>query len=151
MNRGEYEKILADAISAEIAAQHFYQDVADKMTDEFLKKMFIEFSAEEKKHEQTLRGLSASVPEHLPFMENRDYKVAETIDAPEVSSAMKPADAFALAMKNEEAAMNHYTALADGCTDAGQKQIFLDLAAMERAHKFKMEKAFVDIGYPEVW
>jgi rubrerythrin len=151
MNRGEYEKILADAISAEIGAQRFYQEVADKMTDTYLKKMFTEFVAEEKKHEEILRGFSSSVPDHLPFMENRDFMVAETVDTPQVSSAMKPADAFSLAMKNEETAMKHYTALAEGCTDPEQKQIFLDLAAMERAHKFKMEKAFVDIGYPEVW
>lgn len=32
-----------------------------------------------------------------------------------------------------------------------QKKIFLELAEMEREHKAKMESAFVDIGYPEVW
>lgn len=151
MNRGAYEEILAEAIAAEIEAQRFYRDVAEKMTDAYLKQMFTEFVGEEKKHESILRGFTASIPEHLPFDENRDYKVAETVETPEVSSAMKPADAFALAMKKEEEAMKHYTALAHGCTDAEQKRIFLDLAAMERAHKFKMENAFVDIGYPEVW
>ncbi len=151
MNRGEYEKILADAISAEIEAQQFYRDVAEKMTDAYLKEMFIGFAAEEKKHEEILRGFFTSIPEHLPFAEDRDYGVAETVASPAVSPTMKPADAFALAMKKEEEAMKHYTALADGCTDPRQKQIFLDLAAMERAHKFKMENAFVDIGYPEVW
>jgi rubrerythrin len=30
-------------------------------------------------------------------------------------------------------------------------KIFLELAAMERDHKAKLEAAFVDIGYPEVW
>jgi len=64
---------------------------------------------------------------------------------------MKPADAIALAMKKEEEAMNLYLSLAESCKDEAQKQIFKDLAAMERGHKFKMEKAFVDIGYPEVW
>ncbi len=64
---------------------------------------------------------------------------------------MKPADAIALAMKNEEEAMKQYSVLADACSDHDLKNVFLDLAAMEREHKFKMEKAFVDIGYPEVW
>jgi rubrerythrin len=64
---------------------------------------------------------------------------------------MTPTDAFSLAMKKEETAMKHYTTLADGCTDPKQKQIFMDLAAMERDHKQKMESAFVDIGYPEIW
>ena len=151
MNRAEYENILKDAIQAEIEAQKFYQDVADRMADAFLKELFTGFVAEEKKHEATLRGFWSAIPENLPFEENRDYKVSQTIDRPLVSADMTPAEAFALAMKNEEAAMNHYAALADGCTDMTQKQIFMDLAAMERDHKFKMERAFVDIGYPEVW
>jgi rubrerythrin len=32
-----------------------------------------------------------------------------------------------------------------------RKKLFYELAAMERGHKSKMESAFVDIGYPEVW
>ena len=39
----------------------------------------------------------------------------------------------------------------DLCDDADKRQVFLDLAAMERDHKLKMETAFTDIGYPEVW
>ncbi|RJP93745.1 MAG: rubrerythrin [Desulfobacteraceae bacterium] len=151
MNRAEYENILKDAIQGEIEAQKFYQDVADRMADAFLKDLFSGFVAEEKKHESILRGFCAAISESLPFEEGRDYKVSQTVDRAVVSEGMSPADAFALAMKNEEAAMNHYTALADGCTDSRQKQIFMDLAAMEREHKFKMESAFVDIGYPEVW
>ena len=80
-----------------------------------------------------------------------DYHVAENVDRPKLSTAMKPADAFALAMKNEEDAMNHYTNLAAAVSDAEMKKIFHELAAMEKEHKFSMEKAFVDIGYPEVW
>ena len=64
---------------------------------------------------------------------------------------MKPADAIALAMKNEEEAMELYTWLAQGCDDPEQRRVFEDLAAMERDHKFKMENAFVDIAYPEAW
>ncbi|MDA8404820.1 MAG: ferritin family protein [Desulfobacteraceae bacterium] len=151
MNRAEYETILEQAIQAEIDAQKFYRDVAGRMTDAFLKDLFARFAVEEKKHETILRGFWSVIPENLPFEENRDYKIAQTVDRPLVSADMRPADAFALAMKNEEAAMNHYTALAEGCADPRQKQIFMDLAAMERDHKFKMENAFVDIGYPEVW
>jgi len=151
MNRAEYEKILSDAIQSEIEAQKFYRDVATRMKDTFLKDLFNGFVVEEKKHEAILKGFKSSIPEKLPFDEAQDYKIAETMRTPEVSENMKPPDAFALAMKKEKLAMNHYTSLADGCTDAELKKIFLELAAMEREHKLKMEKAFVDIGYPEVW
>jgi rubrerythrin len=54
-------------------------------------------------------------------------------------------------MKKEEAAMLQYTNLAETCPEPDKKKVFLDLAAMERGHKLKMENAFVDIGFPEVW
>jgi len=60
-------------------------------------------------------------------------------------------DAIGLAMKNEEIAMKKYQMLADDCTDAELKKVFTSLAAMEQDHKFKMENAFVEVAYPEVW
>ncbi len=151
MNHAQYRQILEDAIEREIDAQKFYRDVAGRMQNSFLKELFTDFAAEEKKHEDILSGFLEAVPESLPFDENRDYKVAETVERPEVSDRMNPADAFALAMKKEEEAMNQYTVLADGCTDPEQERVFRSLAAMERDHKFKIERACVDIGYPEVW
>ncbi len=151
MDRLEYEKIIADAIQGEIESQQFYRDAAGRMQDAFLQEMFTEFAAEEKNHEKILSGFLSTVSDTLPFEETRDYHVAETVARPEVSADMSPADAFALAMKKEAEAMDRYTRLADGCTDPEQKRIFLDLAAMERRHKLKMENAFVDIGYPEAW
>ena len=151
MDRAEYEKILTDAIAGEIEAQEFYRDVAERMTDDHLKQLFERFVAEETKHQRILEGFRDKMPESLPFDESRDYGVAETVDEPPLSTNMTPADAFALAMRKEAAAMARYSALADGCTDADQKRIFQELAAMERDHKRRMETAFVDIGYPEVW
>lgn len=151
MNHMQYKQILTDAIQGEIDSQKFYQDAAGRMQDRFLKELFTRFTHEEKKHEEILRGFMEAIPEALPFDENRNYKVSETIDRPEVSDRMKPADAFALAMKKEQEAMDQYNTLADGCIDPEQAQMFRSLAAMEREHKLKMEQAFVDIGYPEVW
>ncbi len=151
MDSSQYKDILSGSIQREIDAQRFYRDAAEASGDGFLKDLFTGFVTEEKKHEKILRGFLESVPEKIPFDENRDYHVSETIARPEVSSEMKPADAFALAAKKEEEAMNQYTALADGCTDAEQEKVFRNLAAMEREHKLKMENAFVDVGYPEVW
>jgi len=152
MNRDQYDAILGDAIQGEIEAQNFYKEAAEKLSDPFLKDLFQGFVNEEKKHQNILEGFRSSMPETLPFDENRDYKVAETVDdTQELSTDMKPADAFALAMKKEEHAMKRYTNLAEGATDAEQKKIFRDLAAMERDHKRKMENAFVDVGYPELW
>ena len=147
----EYKDVFKFAMANEVEAQKFYADAADKLRDPNLKKMFGQFSEEEKKHREILKGIYISNLIGEYFDEKMDYKVAETVDVPELSIDMKPADAIALAMKKEEEAMVQYTELAEECPDAEKKKIFLDLAAMERGHKRKMEDAFVDIGYPEVW
>ncbi len=147
----EYKDVIKFAMANEVEAQKFYADAADKLRDPNLKKMFGQFSEEEKKHREILKGIYISNLIGEYFDEKMDYKVAETVDVPELSIDMQPADAIALAMKKEEEAMVQYTELAEECPDAEKKKIFLDLAAMERGHKRKMEDAFVDIGYPEVW
>jgi rubrerythrin len=151
MNLDQYKEIIEFAIAGEIEAQEFYQAAAKKINDPYLKKMFEKFVKDEKGHEKILKGILSKDSINRYFNESTDYKVSETVDKPKLSVEMKPADAIALAMKNEEEAMKQYTELAETCSDIRQKEIFLDLAAMERGHKLKMEKAFVDIGYPELW
>ena len=77
--------------------------------------------------------------------------MAESIDKPGPSIDMKPADAIGLAMKAEEEAMRLYQSLAASSTSSDQKQMFLTLANMERAHKVKLEELYTSMAYPEVW
>jgi len=151
MNLNEYKDVIKFAMANEVGAQKFYADAAEKLSNPALKKMFTQFSEEEKRHREILKEIYVSNTIGDYFEEGTDYKVSGTVDEPELTMDMKPADAFALAMKKEEDAMVQYTALADECRDAEKKKVFLDLAAMERGHKRKMEDAFVDVGYPEVW
>lgn len=151
MNLSEYKEIIKQAIANEVEAKKFYEDAAKTLNDPYLKKLFSSLAEEEKKHRDILTQIVASNAIDRYFSETRDYKVAETMDEPELSMDMKPADAFAVAMKKEEAAMKQYTEMAGMCDDAEKRQVFLDLAAMERDHKLKMEAAFTDVGYPEVW
>jgi rubrerythrin len=151
MNLTDFKGVIKFAMANEVEAQKFYENAAAKMKDLHLKDMFSQLATEEKRHREILKDIYISNRIGEYFDENRDYKVSEEVETPELSMDMKPADAFALAMKKEEEAMAQYTELANACPDEKKKQVFLDLAAMERGHKLKMEKAFVDIGYPEVW
>jgi rubrerythrin len=146
-----YKEIIKEAIANEVEAKKFYEDAAATLKDPYLKKLFASLAEEEKKHRDILTKIYTSNTIDHYFSETRDYKIAETVDEPELSMEMKPADAFALAMKKEEEAMKQYAEMADLCGDDEKRQVFLDLAAMERDHKLKMETAFTDIGYPEVW
>ncbi|GAB6909868.1 Rubrerythrin [Desulfosarcina cetonica] len=151
MNLDDYKEIIKQAIANEVEARKFYEDASNTLKDPYLKKLFASLADEEKKHRDILTKIYTSDTVKTYFSETRDYKVAETMDEPALSMDMKPADAFALAMKKEEAAMKQYTEMANLCDDAQKRQVFLDLAAMERDHKLKMESAFVEVGYPEVW
>jgi len=151
MNPEKYQEILAAAIQNEIEARDFYLQVADRVENSFLKEMFNDFATEELKHRRILEEFQRDDSKAMHFARVPDFHVSETMEEPPLTLEMKPADAIALAMKKEQAAMENYTQLAEVCDDASQQKIFFELAAMERQHKARLESAFVDIGYPEVW
>lgn len=153
MDQKTYRDILAGAIQSEIEAHQFYRQVAQKVENAYLKEMFGSFAAEELKHRDILQGFMNKADMGIHFARVPDFHVSETVDALDapLSVQMKPADAIALAMKKEEEAMRKYTRMAEACTDPVQQKVFAELAEMERGHKTRMENAFVDIGYPEVW
>ena len=152
MDLEKYKKVILDAIQNEIEAKEFYDNIAQQIKDDYLKELFEGFSKEEAKHERILIGiLSHYKTQGLQFKFETDFKVAETIEMPEVNKKMDLKDAIGLAMKNEEIAMKNYTSLADSCDDPELKAVFLDLAAMERGHKNLLEVKFVDVAFPEVW
>lgn len=152
MDFEQYKQAISDAIQSEIDARVFYEKIAQGIKDDFLKKTFESFAKEEGKHEQILtRILNKENITTAHFNCDKDFKVAETIEMPEVTPEMDLKNAIGLAMKNEEIAMKKYMALAENCEDPELKLVFQDLASMERDHKFKMEQNFVDVAYPEVW
>ncbi len=151
MDLKSFRQIISAAVQNEIEAFLFYREAAEKIKDAHLKEMFLQFSKEEKKHREILERFMESETAAIDFPRSPDFEVAETIEDRPLSFDMRPADAIALAVKKEEAAMRHYTKLAHACRDAEKQKVFLELAAMESGHKARMEAAFVDIGYPEVW
>ncbi|MCE5212568.1 MAG: ferritin family protein [Deltaproteobacteria bacterium] len=150
MKTDEYKKIINFAISNEIEAYEFYKGVSDKVKDAGLKKIFAELAEEEAGHRKFLEGL-ASGKTQIYFDESKDYKVSQTIAKPRLSLSMKPVDAIALAVKEEEEAMEMYTKMAGCSTDAEQKKMFQSLATMEQGHKVKLEDTFTNMAFPEVW
>lgn len=152
MDLNKYKDVISGAIDAEIEARKFYEGVAARIKDDYLKDVFSGFAKEEAKHERILTEiLEKGKTDTSYFSFEKDFHVAETIEMPSVDQNMNLKEAIGIAMKNEEIAMKNYQALADSCDDAGLKTVFQDLASMERQHKFKMEKDFVDVAYPEVW
>ena len=152
MDLEKYKQAILEAIQGEIDAKHFYEKVAARIKNANLAELFEKFAKEEEKHEKILTSILNQEKLGKTFFNfEKDYKVAETIEMPEVNDDMDFIGAIGIAMKNEEQAMKKYEALAENCDDKELKAVFMDLAAMERSHKFKMESTFVDVAYPEVW
>ena len=151
MTNQEYKEILKIAIGNEVEAYEFYKGVSEKAASANIRKMFSELAEEEQGHKKLLEGFLSGDISNMKFNEVTDYKVAETVDKPKLSLDMKPADALALAMKNEEEAMNMYTAFAAASASDEQKKMFENLAIMEKGHKVKLEEYYVNAAHVEVW
>lgn len=151
MTNEEYKAILTIAIGNEVESYEFYKGVSEKVVDTNIKKMFSGFAADELGHKKLLEGFLAKDVRDMHFDESADYKVSETVDKPTLSLDMRPADALALAMKNEEDAMNMYAAFAAASNDQSQKKMFHDLSIMEKGHKTRIEEYYVNAAFVEVW
>jgi erythrin-vacuolar iron transport family protein len=152
MDLEKYKLVISDAIKGEIEAKQFYEKVAEWIKEPHLKELFEKFAKEEEKHEKILTRILDQKKIQTSFFDfDKDFKVSETIEIPEVNEEIDLKAAIGIAMKNEEIAMKKYTALAENCDEEQLKAVFLDLAAMEREHKFKIEQNFVDVAYPEAW
>ncbi len=152
MDLEKYKLVISDAIKGEIEAKQFYEKVAEWIKEPHLKELFEKFAKEEEKHEKILTRILDQEKIQTSFFDfDKDFKVSETIEIPEVNEEIDLKAAIGIAMKNEEIAMKKYTALAENCDEEQLKAVFLDLAAMEREHKFKIEQNFVDVAYPEAW
>lgn len=150
MTGEEFKRIITSAIEDEIEAYQFYSDVAQKAQDSNARTIFEGLAKEEKGHRSFLEGfLSGEKPIVIDAV--KDYKISATVDKPKLSVTMKPAAAIALAMKNEEEAMNMYSGLAGVCSDKGQQELFESLARMEQGHKARLEEMYTNMAFGEVW
>ncbi len=151
MQQKEFINIIRFAIINEVRAQQFYAFVSKKHEDPRLKEMFKQFAMEEANHKAILEQLCYECIYYLPSVKASDFNISEKVKKPVIYSDVKPADAIAGAMENEERAMRMYNALANTITDTRQKIIFSALAEMEKFHKSKMERAVLKAAYPEKW
>jgi len=151
MDAEQFETIIQSAIQGEIEARDFYADAAKKVDDPSVKEIFTRLSADEEGHRHRLQTFKSDPMAKVEFQKVTDYGVAEAQDWPTLSLDMKPVDAIGLAIKKEQAAMESYQSLAGTMENAEFKNLFEELAAMERGHKAHLENLFVNVAYPEVW
>lgn len=151
MNKNEYKKIITSAIECEIEAYTFYHSVSKKVKDKNLNSIFSKLAEDEQGHRRILEAFLAKAPEKMNFSESKDYKIVDALVTPPLTPDLKPVEGIVIAIKKELEAMQMYTQLANASTDAAQKNVFLELATMERGHKSKLEDIYTNMAFPEVW
>ncbi|MCX5810380.1 MAG: ferritin family protein [Proteobacteria bacterium] len=151
MNQDEFKKIISSAIGCEDESYAFYSTVSDKAKDKNLKNMFNELAGDEKKHRITLEAFLTRSPENMHFSKSKDYKVVDALLTPPLTADLKPLEGLVIAIKKELEAMQMYTQLANASTDETQKNIFVELASMERGHKSRLEDIYTNMAFPESW
>jgi rubrerythrin len=139
------------AIEREVESYTYYRTTSEKVKDAYLKKIFADLAGDETKHREFLQGLLAKEPKQLKISATKDYKISDTLKTPPLSADLKPIDGIVLAIKKELEAMQMYTQLAEAQTDTEQRNLFTDLAAMERGHKARLEDIYTNMAFPESW
>jgi rubrerythrin len=136
--------VLDYAIEKEIEANQFYVDLAKKMKNPAMSKVFEAFAKEELGHKAKLEAIKQG--KEIPPAKNiTDLKIADyTVDF-EPAPDMSYQDALILAMKKEKAAFRLYLDLADQVENEDQKELFLSLAQEEAKHKLRFEIEYDDV------
>jgi rubrerythrin len=145
------ENILTKAIEKEIASQHLYGDLSQKVMDKVTKDAFRQLSQEEQEHEKLLRKYLRGELKGgaLKREQALDYKIAEHLEQPEMSPDMKLKDVFLLAANREKASHEFYLSLA-GVHPAGEVKWLLEkLAAQELKHKQRVEFLYTEVAFPQ--
>ena len=136
--------VLDYAIEKEVEANQFYVDLAKKMKNPAMSKVFEAFAKEELGHKAKLEAIKQG-KEIQPAKEITDLKIADyTVDV-EPAPDMSYQDALILAMKKEKAAFRLYLDLADQVENEDQKALFLSLAQEEAKHKLRFEIEYDDV------
>ncbi|MBW1788902.1 MAG: ferritin family protein [Deltaproteobacteria bacterium] len=143
MQFDSFKSIMEYAIQKEIDAAEFYEEVSEKEKFSGAKETFKSFAAEERKHEELLRGFTAENMEHYKVEKVPDLKRSDYLVDLEYTPGMSYADILRLAMKREEKAHSFYSDFAAAAAEPAHKKLFEVLAQEEAKHKLKLE-TFLD-------
>ena len=139
------DDILDFAIENEIEAYKFYTDLAAKMDNPEIKKVFEDFAVEEQGHRKLLEDAKKGKKVNIGSGKIADLKIAEyTVDCHPTPN-MSYQDALILAMKKEKASFALYTDLAAATQDPAAKKLFQFLAQQEAKHKLRFELEYDEV------
>jgi len=146
---GSIDEILDFAMEKEREASEFYKKWADRVNNDAIKEVLLNFSKEEDKHEALIKEVKEGkklVPKQKKVP---DMKVSDYLIEVNPSEEMDYQKALKVAMQREKASFNLYNELADTSEDKKISDLFRALAQEEAKHKLRLETIYDDVAYPE--
>jgi len=133
------DEILDFAIEREEESSQFYTNLAAKVQDVPMSKVFRDFAREERGHKAKLLAIKKGklllpAAKKVADLKIADY-VVDVVPTPEMSYQQ----ALILAMKKEKASFLLYTNLAETAGDDNLRATLLGLAQEEAKHKLRFE------------
>jgi rubrerythrin len=136
------DEILDYAIDQEQQAADFYADLAERAETAGMKKILLDFSAEEQGHKERLLAVKAGDHELTPEQEVLDLKIVDYLVEVDASEKISYQDALIVAMKRERAAFRLYSDMASKVPESNLKEVLLGLAKEEAKHKLFFESEY---------
>jgi rubrerythrin len=136
------DEILDYAIDQEQQAADFYADLAERAETAGMKKILLDFSAEEQGHKERLLAVKAGDHELTPEQEILDLKIVDYLVEVDASEKISYQDALIVAMKRERAAFRLYSDMAAKVPESNLKEVLLGLAKEEAKHKLFFESEY---------
>lgn len=139
-----FEDVLDFAILQEKAAQQFYSDLEEKVTDDDVRLFYKALIEEEKLHELRLRELKRYEYQMIePDIET--LKESGYLDAMPIEPDVSLAEAVRYAVKKERSARMLYSTLGQMCQRDELKELFNELAEQEKSHADYFRSRYKDL------
>ncbi len=142
--------VLQKAIQREVESRLLCDDLSQKMKDQVAKDVFQELARQEQGHQNLLERYSRGELGAGTLSRGHavDYKIAEHLDQPEISSDMQLKDVFLLAANREMHSHELYLALAGIHPPGEVKRLLEELASQELGHKQRVEFLYTEVAFP---
>ena len=151
--RKSLSEIIRTAVLREQDAYFFYWDLLESAKDESVKDKLNWIADEEKKHRKFLIDYQNGKfgDKALRLSTVVDYKIADTLKAPETLTVMDSADIFLTEAHRELKSFQFYTDLAEIHSDREIKELLIRMANEELKHKEKMEYLYTNTAFAQTF
>ncbi|MFW6000845.1 MAG: ferritin family protein [Halanaerobium sp.] len=144
------------AIEFEQENQKFYNDFAEKSSNDSLKNVFLSLAEEEKKHEKIIRQmrdnkeLDSVESDILPKAKKAFDEISKDLPENEILPE-EQVDVYKKAIAIEEKSIEFYTEQAEKAENPEMKAAFERLAEEEKKHEKIMENITEMVNRPNTW